>query len=166
VYFRRAQAVPILRGELVNHELVENVLNVLEIGHVATCTNDSMVANCVQTLDVLESCKGTVRSWCTSEQIHNQNNWMLTKVVGSHHDAVFVFDSQDTRASDNWLSEFVCTFMSMKITQTQLRILAVYVERLRRRYPLGHCRAVLRWDMCHTRREHRFSVILASAGLF
>ena len=63
MYFGRAQAVSILRSEFVDYELVENGLDILEVGHVATSTNNGMVAHCVQTLNVLESCEGAVRSW-------------------------------------------------------------------------------------------------------
>jgi hypothetical protein len=71
VYLRRAQAVSILRGKFIDYKLVENVLDVLEVRHVTTCANDGMVANCVQTLDVLESCEGTIRSWLLYIRIYS-----------------------------------------------------------------------------------------------
>jgi hypothetical protein len=34
----------------------------LEIGHVASCTDNRVLADGMETLDVLEACKGTVGS--------------------------------------------------------------------------------------------------------
>lgn len=60
MYLRGAQNMSVLCGELADYELIKDSLDVLEIGHVASCTDDSVVANWMQTLDVLEPCQGAV----------------------------------------------------------------------------------------------------------
>jgi hypothetical protein len=54
MYFRRAKAVSVLSGVLFDSEFVEKDLDVLEIGHVAACTDNGVVTNCMETLDILE----------------------------------------------------------------------------------------------------------------
>jgi hypothetical protein len=46
---------------LGNQELVENLLEVLEIGHIAASADDSVFTDFMQALNILESCKRAVR---------------------------------------------------------------------------------------------------------
>lgn len=51
----RAQRVAIMGSELINDELIEHPLDVLEIRHVAACSNHSVGSHRLETLNVLES---------------------------------------------------------------------------------------------------------------
>lgn len=50
----------VLCGKLVDDELVEDGLDVLKVGHVTACAEDGVIADGVETLDVLEACEGAV----------------------------------------------------------------------------------------------------------
>ena len=56
----RAQRVAIVCSELVDDKLVEHSLDVLEIRHVAACTDHCVGSDGLQTLDIFESCKRSV----------------------------------------------------------------------------------------------------------
>jgi len=58
--FSWAKCVAILSSEFSDAELVENALNVLKVGHVSAGANYGIVANSVQTLDILEACKRSI----------------------------------------------------------------------------------------------------------
>lgn len=58
--FGGAKGVPVLCGKFINHELIKDSLDVLEIGHVAPCADDGVIADRMQTLDILETCKGAI----------------------------------------------------------------------------------------------------------
>ena len=61
VDFRGAKRVAILSGEFINDELVENCLDILEVRHVASSANDSVVSDRVQTLYILETSQRSIR---------------------------------------------------------------------------------------------------------
>jgi hypothetical protein len=52
--------VPVARRELLDHELVEDALDVLEVAHVAARAEDGVFADRMQTLDVAEAREGAV----------------------------------------------------------------------------------------------------------
>ena len=57
----RTQCMPILRHYLFfDEKCVEPRLNILEVGHVATGTDDGIIPDLVQPLDVLETRQGAV----------------------------------------------------------------------------------------------------------
>lgn len=60
MYFGRAEGVAVARGKFIGDDIVEDALNVLEVGHVAGRADDSGVANSVQTCDILETSEGAV----------------------------------------------------------------------------------------------------------
>ena len=55
--------MPIRSGELVDHNFVENGLNVLEIGHVPACADHGVLTHGVQTLNILEPSERSVGRW-------------------------------------------------------------------------------------------------------
>lgn len=61
VDFSRAQFVIVLSVHFFfDDEVVEDVLQILEVGHVATCSDNSVLANGMQSLDILESCQRAI----------------------------------------------------------------------------------------------------------
>lgn len=67
MYFGGAERVAVACGELIGGDLVEDALDVLEVGHVAGRADDGGVADSVQTGDVLETCEGAVGSYAERE---------------------------------------------------------------------------------------------------
>ena len=58
-----AEGVAVARGELVGDDLVEDALDVLEVGHVAGRADDGGVADGMQAGDVLKAGEGAVRRY-------------------------------------------------------------------------------------------------------
>jgi hypothetical protein len=48
---------------LRNNKTIEDMLEVLKVGHITTCADNCIIADRVETLNAFETCKGTVRSW-------------------------------------------------------------------------------------------------------
>lgn len=57
-----AERVSVLGGILFDGEFIEEGLDVLEVGHVASGTDDRVVADGMETLDILEPGQRSVRS--------------------------------------------------------------------------------------------------------
>jgi len=53
----------ILLGKFLDDEVVQQRLDVLEVGHVSRGTENCMVSNGMKALNVLKSREGTVRRW-------------------------------------------------------------------------------------------------------
>lgn len=56
----RAEGVPILGCKLFDHKFVQHRLNILEIGHVPTRTDNRMCSNGIETLDIFEARERTI----------------------------------------------------------------------------------------------------------
>lgn len=61
----RTQIMAILSGEFFNDKFIQNLLDVLEVGHIATGADDGVFPNWMESLDVLKTSKGAVRSCWT-----------------------------------------------------------------------------------------------------
>jgi len=55
--FGRTQSVIVLSSEFLDSEFIKESLKVLEVRHVASSTDNSILANCMQTLNIFEPCK-------------------------------------------------------------------------------------------------------------
>ena len=56
--------MPILcSGFFGDNEAIEEMLKILEVGHIATSSDDSEIANGVQTLYAFETCQRAIRSF-------------------------------------------------------------------------------------------------------
>ena len=62
MYFRWAQIMLVPCGKFFHHELVEELLDVLEVRHIARGAKDGRVADSLQTLNGLEASERAVRS--------------------------------------------------------------------------------------------------------
>jgi len=60
------------------HLRVEEMLDILKVGHVATGAEDGKVGNLVQSLHITETSQGSIRG----------------QVIGRHHDTTLELDSQ------------------------------------------------------------------------
>lgn len=56
----RAEGVSVLGGVFFDGEFVEEGLDVLEIGHVASRTDDGVVPDGMETLDIFEPGQGSI----------------------------------------------------------------------------------------------------------
>jgi hypothetical protein len=70
MYFHRPQFVSVLRGDLLDGEFLEDLLDVLEVRHVTTCSYDGVLPHGVETLDVLEARKGTIGRCVNQDLVH------------------------------------------------------------------------------------------------
>jgi hypothetical protein len=61
--FGWAETVTILGGEFVYHEFVQDSLDVLKVGHVTPRSDDRMVSDWMETLNIFEPSKRAIRCW-------------------------------------------------------------------------------------------------------
>lgn len=64
----RSKSMFILLGKFLDDEVVQQRLDVLEVGHVPGGTENGVITDGMKTLDILESGKGTVRRWWAYEE--------------------------------------------------------------------------------------------------
>ena len=53
----------VLPGEFLNDKIIQQRLDVLEVGHVPRGTENGMVTNGVETLNISKSCERAIRCW-------------------------------------------------------------------------------------------------------
>lgn len=61
MYFHRSEFVAVLLSAFLDFDFLKELLEVLKVGHVTTGSHDGVLADRVETLDVLEACKRAVR---------------------------------------------------------------------------------------------------------
>lgn len=54
------------------HQILHHILKILKVAHVTASTKDGVVPNSVQSLDILESCKRTIR--CYTDIVRAQDD--------------------------------------------------------------------------------------------
>lgn len=87
------------------HEALKQVVDVLEVAHVAAAGNDSECADGDETLNILETRERAVGCYTRSmSQAYTLVKHARTKVVGCHDDAVLVAEGEDAGARHDRLS--------------------------------------------------------------
>jgi len=64
----RSKSMFILLGKFLDNEVVQQRLDVLEVGHVPGSAENGVVTDGMKTLDILESGEGAVRRWWAYEK--------------------------------------------------------------------------------------------------
>lgn len=68
MYLSWPKSMFILLGKFLDDEVVQQGLDVLEVGHVSGGTENGVVTNGVKALNILEPREGTVRRWWAYEE--------------------------------------------------------------------------------------------------
>lgn len=67
-----SEGMLILFSKLLDHEVIQERLDVLKVGHIPRSTENGMVTDSVKALDISKPREGAVRRWGVDQQVMDE----------------------------------------------------------------------------------------------